>query len=66
MRLSINRLTDSEVGEYIRSRWITAGGTSAIPFTPEAVDGIVRWSQGIPRLVNSICDTTLLMAFPTQ
>jgi general secretion pathway protein A len=63
LRLSIDRLTDSEVAEYVRFRWTTAGGTGALPFTPEALEGIARCSQGIPRLINSICDTTLLMAF---
>ena len=40
-----------------------AGGREAPPFTPDALAGIVQWSQGIPRLINSICDTALLMAY---
>ena len=44
-------------------RWAKAGGTGELPFTPEAIEGVVRWSGGIPRLINSICDSALLMAY---
>jgi len=63
MRLYINPLIPSEVPQYIRFRWAKAGGREAAPFTRDAIGGIVNWSQGIPRLINSICDSALLMAF---
>ena len=63
LRLYIDPLTAPEVQQYIRFRWVKAGGREAPPFTPDAVTGIIQWSQGIPRLINSICDSALLMAY---
>ena len=63
MRLYIDRLAPAEIQPYICSRWTKAGGRNTPPFTPDAISGIVQWSQGIPRLVNSICDSALLMAY---
>jgi len=63
LRLYIDPLTAAETAEYIRFRWAKAGGSDEPPFTPEAIEGVVRWSEGIPRLVNSICDSALLMAY---
>jgi general secretion pathway protein A len=63
LRLYIDRLTPLEVRQYITFRWAQAGAKAAPPFSAEATAGIVQWSQGIPRLINSICDTALLMAY---
>jgi general secretion pathway protein A len=63
LRLYIDALTATEVQEYIRFRWAKAGGKEIPPFTDDALAGIVQWSHGIPRLVNSICDSALLMAY---
>ncbi len=63
LRLYIDPLTATEAEEYIRFRWAKAGGTGEPPFAPDAIEGLVRWSGGIPRLINSICDSALLMAY---
>ncbi|HTX37537.1 MAG TPA: AAA family ATPase [Bryobacteraceae bacterium] len=63
MRLYIDRLVPSEIQQYIVFRWTKAGAREAPPFTGDAISGIVQWSQGIPRLINSICDSALLMAY---
>ncbi|MGO9230836.1 MAG: ExeA family protein [Bryobacteraceae bacterium] len=63
LRLYVDPLTATETAEYIRFRWAKAGGTGVPPFTPDAVEGVMRWSGGNPRLINSICDSALLMAF---
>ncbi len=63
LRLYIDPLTSAEVREYIRFRWAIAGGAETVPFSSDAVAGIVQWSRGIPRLVNSLCDSALLMAY---
>jgi general secretion pathway protein A len=63
LRLYIDPLTPGEVTEYIRFRWAKAGGTGDPPFAPEAIEGVARWSGGIPRLINSLCDSALLMAY---
>jgi general secretion pathway protein A len=63
IRLSLRRLDREAVEEYIRFRWGKAGGEEPIPFTNAALDGIACWSNGIPRLINVICDNALLIAF---
>jgi general secretion pathway protein A len=63
LRLYIDPLTAEEVREYIRFRWAKAGGKEAPPFTQDALAGIIQWSHGIPRVVNSVCDSALLMAY---
>lgn len=63
MRLYIDRLVPSEIQQYIAFRWTKAGAREIPPFTGDAMSGIVQWSQGIPRLINSICDSALLMAY---
>ena len=63
LRLYVNPLTPAEIEQYISFRWTKAGGKSAPPFSAEAIAGVIQWSQGIPRLINSICDSALLMAY---
>lgn len=66
VRLHIEKLEKGEVELYIRHRWKEAGGEEPIPFSKEALEAIVTWSNGIPRLVNSICDNALLGAFADE
>jgi general secretion pathway protein A len=63
VRLSLQPLGASEVGDYIQHRWIVAGGEKPGPFSSDAVANIAKWSKGIPRLINSICDNALVQAF---
>ena len=61
-RLSLNRLDREGVEQYVRFRWTKAGGGEQLPFDDEALDGIARWSSGIPRVINAICDNALMLA----
>lgn len=63
LRLYINPLIQTEVEQYIGFRWTKAGGNGAPPFERDALSEVARWSHGIPRLINSICDSALLMAY---
>jgi general secretion pathway protein A len=63
LRLYIDPLTPAEVQQYIRVRWAKAGAQSLPPFSQDALTKIAQWSQGIPRLINSLCDSSLLMAY---
>ncbi|MDP9171832.1 MAG: AAA family ATPase [Acidobacteriota bacterium] len=62
VRLSLSPLADAQVGEYIRHRWVRAGGTEH-PFAPEAVEYIAQVSRGLPRVINGLCDHALAAAF---
>ncbi len=59
---SLLPLTADATREYITYRWMKAGGTH-VPFTNDALDAVAEVSQGTPRLVNLLCDRSLLAAF---
>ena len=66
IQTSLKRLDRDAVEDYVRFRWDKAGGTSNIPFTNGAVQAIAKWSGGVPRLINGICDNALLIAFSQE
>ena len=62
--LHMKNLQHNEVGEYIRFRLLTAGMTNGrLAFTPEAHQAIYEYSDGIPRLINSLCDRVLIRGY---
>jgi general secretion pathway protein A len=63
IRYELKPLTREETAAYIAHRLVLAGATGAITFQPKALDAIYRYSHGIPRLVNLVCDRALLGAF---
>jgi general secretion pathway protein A len=56
-------LKDHEVSSYIDYRLMQAGYKGQDLFAPDAVEQIVRFSKGIPRQINTICDNALLTAY---
>jgi general secretion pathway protein A len=62
-RFSLRPLSAGEVGEYMRHRWMKAGGAAVLPFTPDSVAKIGQYSKGVPRVINAICDNALMLAF---
>jgi general secretion pathway protein A len=65
LRCEIKALKADEVSGYIRSRLKVAGAARLDLFTADAVAMIFRASEGIPRLVNNICDNALLNGYAT-
>lgn len=69
-RISINchlkALSREEMAEYIVHRMAVAGNSEALTFVPETLDMIYKYSRGIPRLVNIICDFLMLSAFAEE
>lgn len=59
-------LEPDEVKEYIRHRLTVAGANDRIKFTDEAVELILEFSSGIPRLINMLCDRALLAGFVVE
>ena len=66
VRLLMEPLSPNEVEHYIQHRWRVAGGKNPAPFSPGAITNVVKWSQCIPRLINSICDNALILAFADE
>ena len=60
LRCSLVPFTLNETATYIASRIKTAGGNALRLFTREAVSTIHRYSGGIPRVINVLCDNALI------
>jgi general secretion pathway protein A len=56
-------LSLEELQQYVRYRLIIAGANGRPDFTRAAFKKIHKHSKGIPRLINNICDKSLLAAF---
>jgi general secretion pathway protein A len=65
VRYHLKPLTREETEDYIQHRLHVAGGNSRPSFTSWAYRGVYRYSQGIPRLINAVCDKTLLCGYIT-
>ena len=55
-------LESEQTGSYIRHRLEIAGGDPAL-FKPEACQLVYHHSEGIPRLINLLCDTALVYGY---
>lgn len=64
VRLSchIEPLNQEEVSRYIEYRLWIAGGEYTVEFPSELLPLIMRFTGGIPRLINVLCDMTLIAA----
>ncbi len=59
-------MTFKESEEYILHRMRIAGADGRKIFTTTAIKEIINYSKGIPRLINIVCDQSLLYAFSTH
>ena len=63
VRFHLAPLTRVEVAQYIQHRLQISGAKGAPYFTLPGVWRVFRYSGGIPRLVNAVCDKALLASF---
>ena len=66
VRYHLPPLSRYEVNQYIQHRLDIAGAKGAPYFTQPALWRVYNYSQGIPRLLNAICDKALLAGFVSQ
>jgi general secretion pathway protein A len=68
LRAHLGCLDAGETREYIEKRLQIAGADAARApiFSPEAILAIHRYSQGLPRLINSISENALIAAYARQ
>jgi general secretion pathway protein A len=66
VRYELKPLTRDETMAYISHRLHVAGGAAAVGFTQTATQSVYRYSGGIPRLINVICDRSLLGAYSAR
>jgi general secretion pathway protein A len=63
LRYHIRALSEEEHGDYIRHRLSVVGATDRKLFPSETLPLIYKYAGGIPRLINTLCDTTLTCAY---
>jgi len=62
----IGHLSREETEEYIKHRLAVAGNADAVKFEDGVMEEIYDFSKGIPRLINILCEFTLLAAFADE
>jgi general secretion pathway protein A len=63
VRHRLAALTEDECAAYVRHRLGLAGWRGLPQIEPQALQAVWRYSQGIPRRINLICDRALLAAY---
>lgn len=63
IRYQLNPLNKKETEDYIYQRLMIAGSNGNINFSKSAIEEIYKFSHGIPRLINLICDRSLIAGF---
>ncbi len=66
LRYTLKPFSEAESLEYIATRLARAGMENQNVFSPAVLAEIHHRSQGIPRLINGICDNCLLTAFASE
>src|SRR5689334_20048761 len=63
LRYHIRALTEQELGNYVRHRLSIAGATTRTLFPAQTLPVVYKYAGGIPRLINTLCDTALTCAY---
>jgi general secretion pathway protein A len=66
LRCTIPRLTPGEVRHYVRTRLRIAGARDLTLFTDRALERISEYAEGVPRVVNILCDHCLVIGYADQ
>lgn len=66
LRCSLQPLEPHEVDAYVAHRLSVARGARPVQFTPEAIRLVHGTTGGIPRLINVLCDRTLMAGAEAQ
>ncbi len=63
LRFHLGNLSAQEMRAYIQHRLEVAGAGDRQIFAEDAFDEIFRYTGGVPRLVNTLCDTVMMAAY---
>jgi general secretion pathway protein A len=63
LRFHLSTLTAPEMRAYIEHRLEVAGAGDRQIFSEDTFHEIFRYTGGVPRLVNTLCDTSMMSAF---
>jgi len=63
VKFHLSALEKDEIPQYIHHRLKVAGSAGDVRFTETAVEKIYSYSNGIPRIINLVCDRALLHGY---
>ena len=63
LRFHLQTLSESETRGYIQHRLEVAGAGDRELFAADTFPEIFRYTGGVPRLINTLCDTAMMAAF---
>jgi general secretion pathway protein A len=68
LRAHLGALSEQQTKEYIEQRLHIAGADPNAPplFSPQAITAVYNFSRGFPRLINTICENSLISAYGKQ
>ncbi|HEX9706596.1 MAG TPA: AAA family ATPase [Steroidobacteraceae bacterium] len=66
LRFHLTALTPEETQAYILHRLEVAGAHGRQLFAPDTLPIIFRYTGGVPRLINTLCDTALMSAYALE
>jgi general secretion pathway protein A len=66
LRFHLQTLTEPETQAYIQHRLDVAGAGDREIFAADTFDEVFRYCGGVPRLVNTLCDTAMMAAFTSD
>jgi general secretion pathway protein A len=62
IRATLKPLNREEVEAYIAHRLWVARGSTAVTFEPAALDRVHAYTGGVPRIINLLCDRSLMQS----
>lgn len=63
LRFHLTPLSKHDMKAYVQHRLEVAGSEGRQIFSDEAIQTIYRYTGGVPRLINTLCDTAMMSAF---
>lgn len=60
---TLHPLSARDIQAYIAYRWSQCGGDGRQPFGDATLNQLALFSEGIPRVINAICDRALALAY---
>jgi general secretion pathway protein A len=66
IRYELKPLNAEETAAYVAHRLTIAGGGAAVSFSPKALELVHKYTAGIPRLINLLCDRALLGGYSAR
>ena len=66
IRFELKPLNGEETAAYVAHRLTIAGGGASVSFAPKALELVHKYTAGIPRLINLLCDRALVGGYAAR